>query len=328
MSVLMLLQGRGRMGAPALAEALQVSVRTIYRDVDQLSAAGVPVWAEPGRGGGICLREGWRTELTGLTPPEARAVVLAGLPGPAAALGLGAALPLARHKLLAALPADARGDAVRIAQRFHLDPTDWYRDATPPRWLTAVAEAVWSSRVLAMRYQSWERLSEQRVEPLGLVLKAGIWYVVARRARRGAEPRVYRIDAIESLETLPAGFTPPANFDLGAWWRERTDRFEAGLYTGTARLRVTEVGYRRLLNASPPVARAAAEHVRPCEHEGWVETQVPIEPLPHATGEMLRLGDQVEVLAPIELRRALHEVGVGMARLHAEHGGATGRPNR
>lgn len=315
LSMLMLLQTRGRLSAPALAELLQVSVRTVLRDIDQLSAAGVPVWAQTGRHGGIQLREGWRTQLTGLTAPEARSVFLAGLPGPAAELGLGEAMALAQLKLLAALPEEARGDAERIAKSFHLDPTDWFRSAAPPPLLQAVAGAVWQRRRLGIRYASWQRVSQQVIEPLGLVLKAGQWYVAARPLRH-AEPRPYRLAAIEQLEVLNESFVPPPHFELAAWWRASTERFEAGVYTATARLRVTEEGYSRLARFSPQVARAAEDSARPCEAAGWVEVEVPIESVAHAAREMLRLGDHAEVLQPAALRSALRDTAMAMWRRH------------
>ena len=316
LSILMLLQTRGRLSAHVLAAELEVSVRTIYRDVDQLSATGVPVWAEIGRLGGIQLRDGWRTQLTGLTAPEARAVFLAGLPGPAAELGLGEAMSLAQMKLLAALPADAQADAQRIALRFHLDASDWFRAAAAPATLQAVAGAVWNSRRLALRYESWKRVSEQVLEPLGLVLKAGTWYVAARSAGR-SEPRPYRLGAIVSLRVLDETFAPPPRFDLAAWWRESTARFEAGLYTDTATLRVSEEGFERLCHFSSAVARAAADNAEPDAEPGWVRTVVPIESLAHASHEMLRLGDQAEILAPAALRQALHSTAAAMLQRHA-----------
>jgi biotin operon repressor len=133
LSMLLLLQTRGRMSAQALAEELEASVRTVFRDVDQLSAAGIPIWAERGRNGGFQLQEGWRTKLTGLTTDEASAIFLAGLPGPAAELGLGEAMTSAQLKLLAALPAEWQAGAQRVGTRFHLDPVDWFRNAE--QWL-------------------------------------------------------------------------------------------------------------------------------------------------------------------------------------------------
>jgi predicted DNA-binding transcriptional regulator YafY len=183
LSILMLLQSRGRMSARALADALEASVRTVYRDVDQLSAAGVPVYAERGRQGGFQLRDGWRTQLTGLTTREAQTLFMAGLPGPASELGLGDALASAQLKLLAALPAQWQDDARRVGSRFHLDPIDWYRSAPPADHLRAVADAVWTQHRLRIRYESWTRSAQREIDPLGLVLKAGVWYLVA--AQRG-----------------------------------------------------------------------------------------------------------------------------------------------
>ena len=316
LSILMLLQTRGRLGAPAIARELQVSVRTIYRDVDHLSAAGVPIWAEIGRSGGICLREGWRTQLTGLTAPEARSVFLAGLPGPAAELGLGEAMAGAQLKLLAALPEHTQADARRIARCFHLDPVDWFRAAALPAHLRAVADAVWRQCRLAMRYESWQATRDRVVEPVGLVLKAGTWYLAARRVG-SAEPRAYRLVAIESLQILDDTFDPPPGFDLAAWWRISTARFEAGVYTATARLCVTETAFARLLRFSPAVAAAANHSARPVDREGWAEVEVPIESIQHAAVEMQRLGAEAEVLAPAALRTAMAEGAARLAALYA-----------
>jgi predicted DNA-binding transcriptional regulator YafY len=151
LSILMLLQARGGLSASALAAELEVSSRTILRDIDQLSAAGVPVWAERGREGGFRLRPGWSTQLSGLTADEAQALQLAGLPQAATELGLGAAAASARLKVLAGLPEGLRQDAERLRSRVHIDPVDWYRAATPPRHLQAVARAVWQACWMEMR---------------------------------------------------------------------------------------------------------------------------------------------------------------------------------
>ncbi|MGN6516634.1 MAG: helix-turn-helix transcriptional regulator [Rhizomicrobium sp.] len=146
LSILMLLQARGRMSAAALAQEFEVSVRTIHRDIDQLSAAGIPVYAERGRSGGFALMDGYRTKLTGLTQPEAESLFLAGLPGPAAQLGLSDVLHAARLKLMAALPANMQPNAERIASRFHLDPVAWFKGIDPLPQLQTVARGVWAER--------------------------------------------------------------------------------------------------------------------------------------------------------------------------------------
>src|SRR2546423_12791438 len=224
LSLLMLLQSRGRMSAQSLADELEVSVRTVYRDVDELSASGVPVWADRGRFGGFQLQPGWRTRVDGLTAPEARAVFLGGLPGPAAQLGLGEAMASAQLKLVAALPEGWRDDARRVSSRFHLDPIDWFRGPSATDHLPAVAQAVWHERRIAVRYESWKGVADRTLEPLGLVLKAGFWYMVATSSR---EPRTYRVSNILALRDTGDTFTRPAAFDLAGYWQASTRRFEA-----------------------------------------------------------------------------------------------------
>ncbi|MDO9356179.1 MAG: WYL domain-containing protein, partial [Solirubrobacteraceae bacterium] len=225
LSILMLLQARGRLSAQTLARELEVSVRTIHRDIDSLSAAGVPVYADRGRTGGFQLQDGWRTKLTGLTAPESRALFLSGLAGPAAELGLGEAVASARLKVLATLPPEWQADAQQLSARFHLDAVDWFRSAARTEHLGAVADAVWAQHRLQIRYESWNGVREREVEPLGLVLKAGIWYMAARTGR-AAEPRTYRVSNILALKVMAERFEAPRGFDLGAYWQESTRRFE------------------------------------------------------------------------------------------------------
>ena len=228
LSIMMLLQARGRLSAETLAEELEVSVRTIYRDIDQLSAAGVPVYADIGRNGGFALLDGWRTRLTGLTAPEARALFLSGLPGPASELGLGDEVAAAELKLLAALPADWQTEATRMSSRFHLDPRGWFSTGPRPEFLKAVAEAVWSEKRILIRYDSWTQVSERVVEPLGLVLKGGIWYLVAQREHG---MRTYRLSQIQALAMTGESFVRPADFDLPKHWQELDGELRArGLY--------------------------------------------------------------------------------------------------
>jgi predicted DNA-binding transcriptional regulator YafY len=185
LSILMLLQTRGRMSATDLAAQFEVSVRTVYRDIDQLSAAGVPVFADRGRSGGFQLLDGYRTKLTGLTQSEAEALFLAGLPGPAAELGLAEILATAQLKLLAALPGHVQPQADRIGASFHLDPTAWFRGADANPSLQIVARAVWSGHYLDVRYRRAGQAETRahRLGPLGLVLKGGIWYLVAQSGK-------------------------------------------------------------------------------------------------------------------------------------------------
>lgn len=311
LSLQMLLETRGRMSATALADALEVSVRTLYRDVDQLSAAGVPIYAERGRHGGFALLPGWKTTLTGLTPSEAQAVFLSGLPGPAQDLGLGGDVEGARLKLLAALPAGWRDDAQRVSTRLHLDPVDWYRESEPTPHLTAVAAAVWNGHQIRMRYESWTDTVERTVSPLGLVLKAGVWYLVALPVAAAAPgkakggPRTYRVSSIRAATALATPVRRPARFDLPGYWAESIQRFEAEIYTSQAQVLATPAGLQGLRVLSSAVARAVAA-ARPSRRtDGRVVVTLPIESVDHACGQLMRLSPQVEVLRPAALRRAL-----------------------
>jgi predicted DNA-binding transcriptional regulator YafY len=223
-------------------------VRTLHRDVDQLSAAGVPIYAERGRAGGFQLLEGWQTRLTGLTPAEAQAVFLSGLAGPAAELGLQAPLQDAQLKLLSSLPESWRADAQKVQARFHLDPVDWYREAAPTPQLATVAEAVWNERQLEMRYESWDGEVARVVSPLGLVLKAGTWYFVGAV---GNDVRTYRISNLRHAAPLEARAKRPRQFELARYWADSVRRFESELYRGEARCW-----------PAPPGSRACAPRAR------------------------------------------------------------------
>ncbi|WP_084963075.1 helix-turn-helix transcriptional regulator [Thermoactinospora rubra] len=305
LSILLLLQTRGRMTARELAERLEVSVRTIYRDMESLHAAGVPLYGDAGPSGGYRLLDGYRTRLTGLTADEAESIFLAGLPGPAAELGLGSVMAAAQLKLKAALPEELRDRAGRIQERFLLDAPAWYRDRDPLPYLPAVADAVWHQRAIRVRYRRWEapHLVTRRLEPYGLVVKAGRWYVVARS---GEHVRTYRVWEIQELQPLEESFDRPGGFDLAAYWREYLTAFEARLRQGEATVRLSPRGMRRMENMmTPGMARAARETAGEPDAEGWVTAVVPIEGVEHAVSEFLRLGPEVEVLAPAELRAGI-----------------------
>ncbi len=327
LSILMLLQTRGRMSAPALAAQLEVAPRTILRDMDQLSAAGVPVWSDRGRDGGFQLREGWSTDLTGLTLDEAQALLLAGLPAAATELGLGSASASARLKMLTAVPSALRENALRVGSRLHMDPVDWYRAAKPPAHLQAVAHAVWHQRVVSVRYESWQATKDRVLKPLGLVLKAGVWYLVAL-PDTGTEPRTYRVSNIQSLSVLTGSFRTPRGFNLAGFWQASTARFEAEIYRGTATLRVTRTGMQRLCALSAAVSEAAQASAQPdlnettslpteSPHASWLQVQVPIETVDHAAHQLLSVGADLEVIAPPALRERMRALLQDAAGLYA-----------
>jgi len=300
LSILMLLQARQRVSATELAEHAEVSVRTIYRDIEQLSAAGVPVYADRGRTGGFRLLEGWRTSLTGLTAAEAQAMFLTGLPGPATELGLGEALATAQLKLAAALPIGWQADAQRVGSRVHLDTTGWYRVTTPADHLALVAAAVWSDEVITIRYDSWSGVSDRELRPLGLVIKGGAWYLVATRVSGAAEPRTYRLSNILDASATGRHFRRPARFDLAAYWETSTREFEATIYRSEALVRVTDRGLHVLARMNSAVA-AVVDRAVP-DGPGWHRLVIPIESAAHAAEDLLGLGIDVEVLQPKSLR--------------------------
>lgn len=316
LSILLTLQTRGRVTAQALADEFEVSVRTIYRDMDELSAAGAPVYADRGRDGGFALLDGWRTRLTGLTDAEAETLFLGGLSGPAAQMGFSQAVSTMQLKLLAALPPDRQAAAEKLAGRFHLDPIGWYQDADEAAHLPALAQAVWRERRISVRYESWKGEVERTLEPLGLILKSGLWYLAARPSDGPhREARTYRVSNIRALSVSEDAFERPARFDLSGWWAETSRRFESDRFTGEARLRVTELGLSRLKLLGAEYAQAASgARVAP---DGWAKVVVPIESADHAAWDFLRLGDQAEVMSPPELRETLADRAARMAGLYA-----------
>jgi predicted DNA-binding transcriptional regulator YafY len=314
LTIMMMLQTKGRLSAETLAGELEVSVRTIYRDIDQLSAAGVPVYADVGRNGGFALLEGWRTRLTGLTPPEAKALFLAGLPGPAAELGLGDAMADAELKLLAALPPDWQEEAQRVSSRFHLDPRGWFQAAETVQVLRQVADAVWSERQIAVTYASWTKVAERVLEPLGLVLKSGLWYMVAQSE---GQPRTYRLEAVRALALTDATFVRPKDFDLAAYWAASTAQFEKDVYVGRAEIRASATGISRLKDLNATYRTAIEANAEQPAAGGWVMMSLPIEETAWTARLFTRIGAEMEVLSPPELRAEMARIAREMSALYA-----------
>ncbi|GAB2456431.1 helix-turn-helix transcriptional regulator [Jatrophihabitans fulvus] len=307
LSLLLILSTRGRTSATDLARELEVSVRTVHRDVEALSAAGIPVYATRGRHGGVQLLDGYRTRLTGMTADEADALFLSGLPGAAADLGLGGTLAATQLKLLAALPPELRDRASRVRDRFHVDASDWLRertDTTPPPCLDTVADAVWTQRRLDVRYERARRdVVERTLDPLGLVLKAGTWYLVA--ASEGRPPRTYRVSRVHSATVRDEAVARPDGFDLETFWSAFLSDYADRVYREVATVRVDATGRALLfLLGSIPARHARAAMGEP-DADGWAVTTVPIESVRHAQHALLQLGEHLEVLAPDELRAAV-----------------------
>ncbi|PYB70750.1 helix-turn-helix transcriptional regulator [Rhizobium wuzhouense] len=300
-NILTTLQAKGLVTAEVLAAENDVSVRTIYRDIDALSLAGIPVYSERGSDGGYRLLDGYRVRLNGLTPAEAEAMFLTGIPGAAADLGLGSLMAGAQKKLTAALPEDLRENARRIQSKFHLDAPAWLAEGEQPLHLQAIADAVWHSKRIRMRYRSWKAEKNRVAEPLGIVMKGGAWYLVARV---DGTPRTYRISRVLDLIVTDERFEWPRDFDLAGYWDANTRRLELELYPNWATVRLSPWGLKEIEHMAPPYVRANLQFIDEPDEQGWRTVRLPVAQERMAVSEMLKLATEAEVVDPPELRAA------------------------
>lgn len=303
LSILTTLQAKGHVTAQALADECEVSLRTIYRDVDALSAAGIPVYSVQGSSGGYRLLDGYRVRLNGLSSTEADALFLAGLTRQAADLGMGAVAASARAKLVAALPEAMRSGAMKA--RFHFDAPAWFAEPETLDILPAIADAVWNQHPIRMRYQSRTSDEERRVEPLGVVLKGGAWYLVAQIRD---DIRTFRISRIGKMTVLDGRFEYPTAFNLEAYWTESIRRYEADLHPNRAEIRLSPRGLDLMDDLLPPYIRTGAVISEQADGRGWRQVSVSVGSIAHAAMDMLRFGRELEVIGPPELRAEMANV--------------------
>ena len=315
-AILLLLQAQGQMTAAELAGELEVSVRTIQRDLEALSAAGVPVYSERGRAGGYRLVDGYRSRLTGLDRDEAQALITFGAAGPAQELGLGQALMSARLKLAASLPAALRQQVSAAAGRFHLDAPGWFTTRPPTPHLEALATGVFGDLAVEARYRGKTGARTCRLEPLGLVLKAGHWYVIASE---GDAVRGYRADRFEHAVASGQQFSRPPEFDLSAFWAAWRDEFERGLPVVTVTVRARSGCARRLRRVVEPSHAHEVKWDTLPDETGWVRLLLPFEKLEFAQAALLGFGADIEVLGPKELRSRMTAAATALGALYAEH---------
>ncbi|CAL9430834.1 helix-turn-helix transcriptional regulator [Streptomyces sp. enrichment culture] len=323
--MVLLLQSRPTMTAAELARELEVSERTVTRDAQALSEAGVPVYAERGRAGGYRLIGGYRTRLTGLARGEAEALFLSGVPGALREMGLEDAASAARLKVSAALLPSLRDASRTAAQRFHLDAPNWFREPETPELLPAVADAVWDDRRVAARYRRGTDEVVRELEPYGLVLKAGVWYLCARVAGTAGDGpfRVYRIDRFTAVDPSEERFTRDDGFDLPAFWAERAEQFARSILRAEVVVRLSERGVRALPYAVDALsAREALEGAGAPDAEGWVTVTLPVESEEVAHTQLRGLGPEVEVLAPAPLRARFARDARRLAGLYGRRGPA------
>jgi predicted DNA-binding transcriptional regulator YafY len=313
-SLLLLLQARGQLTAGELARELEVSERTVHRDVEALSASGVPIYAERGAHGGIRLVDGYRTRLTGMTGEEAEALFLAGMPGPAAELGLGTVVAAAQLKVLASLPPELRARASRLVERFHLDAGEWFRTSQPVPHLGALSDAVWNATRIAIDYDRGGGPARRVIEPLGLVLKAGIWYVVAGA---DGQVRTFRISRVTGVESGHESFERPAAFDLAGYWSDSAEAFEREVPRIEVSVRVRPDRLDQLRTAVGHATLDAAEALAEPDPEGWLRLRLRLDWPDEAPSVLLRAGRWVEVLGPPEVRDRVASTARAIAERYA-----------
>ena len=306
-SILMLLQTNGRMTADDLAERLEVSPRTIYRDLDALSGAGVPVYAERGPNGGCMLMESYRTNLTGLNEKEVQALFMFTVPGLLADLGADKASEAAMLKLMASLPAPFQQDAAFVQKRLHLDPGAWFQSEEEVPYLSLVQTAVWQNQRLRLNYRRGDgQWVKQLIDAYGLVAQASVWYVVG--GIRGEKIQVYRVSRIMDAELTGSNFERPADFDLAAYWQSWRDQFEARQNRLTVQLRVPpSSGPLLALVFGEGIVAALLTAPSAEDTAGNVLLSVTFDSLETACRQLLGLGTAVDVISPPELRQHLYE---------------------
>jgi predicted DNA-binding transcriptional regulator YafY len=314
LSVLMLLQARGRMTAEELAEELEVSVRTIYRDMDALSAAGVPVYGERGPGGGCALLNSYRTTLTGLTQDEVRALFMLSIPAPLTELGVDQELKAALLKLSASLPPTRRPDEERTRQRIHLDSVGWSEAKEPVPYLQTVQKAVWDDRKLYITYRlPFQTQAEWLVEPYGLVAKASIWYLVGGR---DGHIRVYRVSRVLDARPAKETFERPSDFDLVAFWQAWCSDVKENRQHYPVTVRVAPQFVAWLPHLFSDKIRGEVARAGLPDAEGWITLTLPFETLEDARERILGFGGAVEVLGPQALRKSVLDFATQIVALY------------
>jgi len=312
LSILLHLQVHQRLTARELAKRLEVSERTIHRDMEALSAAGIPIIAERGIGGGWGLLEEYRTNLTGLNSIEIQALFLNQPARLLSDLGLHQAAEGALVKLLAALPSMHRQNAEYIRQRIHVDSTSWHSPEEAVPYLPTIQDAIWQERKLYFTYGRDGTSFERLVDPLGLVAKGSTWYFVAAV---DGQLRSYRVSRIQTAKLSDQPSVRPADFDLAAYWQQSSTEFKASLPRYPATIRVNPAIIPHMRYAS---RYARIEHEDPPDAEGWIQLSMQFEEEDSAREYVLSFGSQIEVLEPQSLREQVIKAAESIVAFYAQ----------
>jgi predicted DNA-binding transcriptional regulator YafY len=316
LSILLLLHVHRRLTARDLAGRLEVSARTVHRDMEALTAAGVPVYAQRGAGGGWILAAEYRTRPTGLSEAEVQSLFLATPARLLADLGLDGAARAALLKLMAALPTARPRDAEDVRQRIHIDVAGWRPTDEAVPWLPTLQEAIWQERTLHLSYaRDGGPAVERLVEPLGLVAKGSVWYLVAAVA---GEPRTYRVSRVQAARVTDEAFVRPAGFDLAAYWEESKARFTTPLpgYLVAARATAEVV---RLLPYAGFFARV--EQTDPPGPDGLIGLRLRFDVEENALACLASFGPRLEVIDPPRLRARLRDQAAAVVALYRTEDG-------
>ena len=303
LSLLMLLETRGKMTARQLAKELEVSDRTIYRDIVALNTSGVPIYTEDGPGGGISLVESYNTNLTGLNSAEVRALSMLNIPEPLVKLGVDRELKAALLKLSAALPSTSRENETRTRQRIHLDASWWFEPEEPVPHLLTIQQALFQECKLYLRWQEFRTSVEQVLSPYGLVAKSNTWYLVAEQQ---GHIRVIRVSKIIESQMLEETFEYPQNFSLSSFWKCWCEDFKKNrsVFMVTARVSVELVDHlpRIFEEYNMDILTQAAASP---DEQGYVMLTLPFENFESARSRILGMGRAIEVLEPLSLRMSV-----------------------
>ncbi len=302
-SILLLLQTRRNFSARQLAEELEVSERTIYRDVEALSQAGIPVYTIRGPGGGVFLVENYRTSLTGLTNEQLQALFMLNIPQPLIQLGAGDALKTALLKLSAALPAASTKEEEHARQRFYLDWESEPSGDNPVPFLETIRQGVWQDRLIRIKYKPhfWAEV-DQVVKPLGLVARGNAWHLACMH---GDHFRAIRVDTVNEAQLLEDRFIRPNDFNLAEFWHSWLARVEDNRPVYPVTVRVSPTLVHELPRLMGETAHHALQCAGPTDEKGWMTLELTFETLEAARGRLLAFGGAIEVLEPEALRLSL-----------------------
>jgi predicted DNA-binding transcriptional regulator YafY len=312
LSMMLLLQANGRLTTQALAESLEVSRRTILRDIDALSIAGIPIYAEAGHGGGVYLDENYRISLTGLNEAEVRALFVSTEAGPLRDIGLAKASDSILLKLFAALPSLHQKEVERVQQRIYLDPAWWWHTGQTLPFLETFKVAIFEDRRLAVRYERGNgEIIARVIEPYSLVAKASVWYLIALRDN---EFRTYRVSRFQDVQVLDEKFHRQAHFDLATYWQQHSREFVANVedYRFTLRLNADRLQFLKWYASGRYQLTIADDG----NGDGFI-AQVTLGSLESARMFVMGIGLGACVIDPPELRQAVVELAEALVDLYA-----------